>query len=55
MNDNDNGKSWVFWLMTCILHLAPYLFTGFLIWCGCKYDVSVGVWVILVTLGILSF
>jgi|GEM_PF-6678560 len=55
MNDNVSEKSWAYWLMICIERLRPYLFMSFLIWCGCKYDVSVGVWVMLVTLGILSF
>lgn len=55
MNDNSDKKSWAYWLMNGIERLAPYIFTSFLIWCGCKYDVPVGVWVLLVTLGILSF
>ena len=55
MNYNSDKKSWAYWLIIYIERLIPYLFMSFLIWCGCKYDVSAGVWVILVTLGILSF
>lgn len=48
-------NDWAYWIKKCVERSAPYLFTSFLIWCGCKYDVSAGVWVVLVMLGILSF
>lgn len=58
MNDNGNEKSWVYWIFLCIKQLAvvaPYLYTGFLVWCGCKYDVSIGVWIAIFLLGFLGW
>ena len=58
MNDNDRKKSWGYWLFLCVKQLAvlaPYFYTGFLVWCGCKYDVPIGAWILVFLISVFSF